>query len=126
MVASKTASLNLTGTPTAASTYSFTVSVTGCAGGVAKKSYVVKTQANAVHVVDLVWKASTTSTITGYNVYRGPDGITWTKINPSLVASTLYDDSTVANTTTYFYAVTAVDVSGNESKKTPGVKAVVP
>lgn len=125
-LSSNSANLNLSGKPTAAANYSFTLSVTGCSGGVAKKSYAVTTQANAVHVVDLAWKASTTTTVTGYNVYRGPDGSTWTKINPSLVASTLYDDSTVANTTTYFYAVTAVDTRGNESKKTAAVKTAVP
>jgi len=120
------ASVNLTGKPTVAGSYSFTVSVTGCSGGAAKKAFIVATQARAVHVVELAWQPSTTTTVTGYNVYRGPDGSTWTKINPSLVASTLFDDSTVANTSTYFYAVTAMDVLGNESKKTPAVKAAVP
>src|SRR5258705_5225255 len=123
---SNSASVNLIGKPTVAGSYSFTVSVTGCSGGVAKKAFIVATQARAVHVVELAWQPSTTSTVTGYNVYRGPDGSTWTKINPSLVASTLFDDSTVANTSTYFYAVTAMDVLGNESKKTAAVKAAVP
>jgi hypothetical protein len=85
----------------------------------------VAIQARAVHVVELAWQPSTTTTVTGYNVYRGPDGSTWTKINPNLVASTLFDDSTVANTSTYSYAVTAMDVLGNESKKTAAVKAAV-
>jgi hypothetical protein len=123
---SNSASVNLIGKPTVAGSYSFTVSVTGCSGGVAKKAFIVATQARALHVVELAWQPSTTSTVTGYNVYRGPDGSTWTKINPSLVASTLFDDSTVANTSTYFYAVTAMDVLGNESKKTAAVKAAVP
>jgi fibronectin type 3 domain-containing protein len=76
--------------------------------------------------VDLHWTPSITADVVGYNVYRGPDGMTWKKINVTLVASSLYSDSTVANKTTYFYSATAVDVNGKESVKTPAVKAVVP
>lgn len=76
--------------------------------------------------MDLSWDASTSKDIAGYNVYRGPDGTKWEKINPSLVAATLYDDSTVANGNTYYYAVAAVDTSGQESSKTPAVKVVIP
>jgi hypothetical protein len=122
----KTTSLDLTGTPASAATYSFTISVTGCGKHVSKMSYEVVIQAAANHVVDLNWKASTSSDIAGYNVYRGPDGSTWEKINASLVASTLYDDSTVANGSTYYYAVTAVDTSAHESSKTAAVEAVIP
>ncbi|MGC2197059.1 MAG: putative Ig domain-containing protein [Terriglobales bacterium] len=125
-VSSTTTSLNLAGTPTTAATYSFAVKVTECGGGVSQTSYKVVIQATANHVVDLNWKASTSSNIVGYNVYRSPDGATWKKINASLIASTLYSDSTVANTTTYYYAATAVDVYGHESSKTAAVKAVIP
>jgi fibronectin type 3 domain-containing protein len=74
----------------------------------------------------LKWKASASNDVAGYNVYRGPNGSTWTKINPSLVGSTLYSDSSVANSTTYYYATTAVDLEGRESVKTAPVKAVIP
>jgi hypothetical protein len=37
-------------------------------------------QASANHVVvDLSWNASTSSNVTGYNLYRTPDGTTWNK-----------------------------------------------
>jgi hypothetical protein len=124
--ATGTTSLDLTGTPARAATYSFTISVTGCGKHVSEMSYKVVIQPAANHVVDLNWKASTTNDVAGYNVYRGPDGTTWRKINVSLVASTLYSDSTVANNSTYYYAVTAVDIYGDESKKTAAVKAVIP
>jgi fibronectin type 3 domain-containing protein len=78
------------------------------------------------HVVDLTWNSSTSSNIAGYNVYRSPDGINWSKINLSLVASTLYDDSTVVNGDTYFYAVTAVNLEGVESVKSTIAKASIP
>jgi hypothetical protein len=125
-VSSTTTSLELAGTPTSAATDSFIVKVTGCGGHVSQVPYKVVIQATANHVVDLNWKASTSSAIVGYNVYRGPDGLTWKEINASLIASTLYSDSTVANSTTYYYATTAVDVDGHESTKSAAVKAVIP
>jgi len=123
-VSSTTTSLNLAGTPTTAATYSFTVKVTGC--GVSKVSYKVVIQASANHVVDLSWTASTSGDVVGYNVYRGPDGATWKRINASVIASTHYGDSTVANRTTYYYATTAVDIYGHESGKSKPAKAVIP
>ena len=123
---STTTALDLNGTPTAAATYAFTVKVTGCAGGVSQASYKVVVQGGVNHIVDLNWKASTTTNVVGYNVYRSPDAATWKKINPALIGSTLYTDSSVANGSTYYYAATAVDVAGNESTKTPPVKAAVP
>ena len=89
-------------------------------------AYGVIIQATANHVVDLSWKASTSTDVTGYNLYRSPDGATWKKINPSLIASTLYADSTVANGSTYYYAATAVDTYGHESSKTTPVKVAIP
>jgi hypothetical protein len=125
--ASKTTkSLAFSGTPKTAGTYSFTEDVTGCGGSHSKRSYQIVVQANANHVVDLTWKPSTTANVVGYNVYRGPDGVTWKRINGSLIGSSLYSDSTVANKTTYYYSATAVDVNGRESIKTPAVKAAIP
>ena len=123
---STTTSLNLIGTPTTAVTYSFTVKVTGCGGGTSQMAYKVVIQATANHVVDLSWKASTSSDVTGYNLYRSPDGATWKKINASLIASTLYADSTVANGSTYYYAATAVDTYGHESSQTAPIRVVIP
>jgi hypothetical protein len=121
-----TESLDLSGTPTEAGTYSFSVTVTGCGGHESTEAYEVVIQATAANVVDLNWDASTSKDIAGYNVYRGPNRTTWSKINPSVVPSTLYSDSTVAAGSTYYYAVTAVSVSGEESGKTPAIKVVVP
>jgi hypothetical protein len=123
---STTTSLNLGGTPTTAGTDSFTVRVTGCGGGASQVAYKAVIQKTANHVVDLSWKASTSSGIAGYNVYRSPDGAAWKKINVSLIASTLYSDSTVSNGSTYYYAATAVDIRSHESSKTAAVKVIVP
>jgi hypothetical protein len=125
-VSSTTTSLDLAGTPTTAATYSFAVKVTACGGVVSQVSYKAVIQATANHVVDLNWTASTSANVVGYNVYRSSDAATWKKINASLIASTLYSDSTVANSTTYYYAASAVDIYSHESSKTAAVKAVVP
>jgi fibronectin type 3 domain-containing protein len=76
--------------------------------------------------VALTWNASS-STVAGYNVYRstvssGP----FTRINSSLVTGLSYTDSTVQNTTTYYYVTTAVDSGGNESAFSNEVSATIP
>lgn len=121
----KPVSMTLSGTPTKAGTSSFSVKVTSC-GHSSTVSYKVTIQASANHVVDLSWNPSTSTDVTGYNIYRSTDGSTWKKVNVSLIASTLYTDSTVANHSTYFYAATSVNISGKESSKTSSIKAVIP
>jgi hypothetical protein len=123
---SNTTSFHLTGIPTKVVTDSFVVKATGCGGGVSQASYKIVIQSTANHVVGLDWNASTSTDVVGYNVYRSPDAATWKKINVSLIGPTLYSDSTVANSSTYYYAATAVDIEGHESRKTSPVKVVVP
>ena len=83
-------------------------------------------QSGAIHVVDLQWKASTSANVAGYNVYRSPDGVSWKRQNVSLIASTLYSDSTVSNSSTYYYAATAVNINGSESGKSSPIKVSIP
>ena len=125
-VSSTTASLNLSGTPTTAASDSLAIKVTGCGGHVSQVLYQVVIQATANHVVALNWNPSTANNVAGYNVYRGLDGATWKRINTGLVPSTLYSDSTVANTSTYYYATTAVDVYGHESNKSASLEVAIP
>jgi len=125
--AANTESLAFSGTPTAAASYSFSVRVKGCGGHVSQASYTVAIQPAPVHVVDLSWIASTSADVAGYNMYRGLDGVNWQKINTGgLIASTLYSDSSVSNSTTYYYAATAVDIYGNESVKSSVIEVAVP
>jgi hypothetical protein len=78
------------------------------------------------HSVALSWTAST-STVSGYNVYRATvSGGPYTKINSSLVTVLTYTDSTVQSGTTYYYVTTAVDSSGNESVDSNQVPASIP
>jgi len=89
-------------------------------------SYKVVIQSTPNHVVGLQWNPSTSSDVAGYNIYRGPDGKSWTKLNVSPAASTAFSDSTVANGSTYYYAATAVDIKGSESTRSNIAKSVIP
>lgn len=81
------------------------------------------------HSVVLTWIASTTLTVTGYNVYRSlVSGTSYVKINSSLVLSPLvsYTDTTPSSGTTYYYVTTAVDATGGESVFSNEVTAIIP
>jgi hypothetical protein len=85
------------------------------------------TGATIQHTVDLSWNASTSTSITGYNVYRATvSGGPYSKINSALDLSMSYGDSTVQSGQTYYYATTAVDSTGAESSYSNQVQAVVP
>jgi fibronectin type 3 domain-containing protein len=83
--------------------------------------------AAAAHSVALSWTPSS-STVSGYNVYRGTasNGPYPTKLNGSLVTAVGYSDSTVVDGTTYYYVVTAVDPSNVESVDSNQATAVIP
>ncbi len=79
----------------------------------------------ATHSVALTWHAS--SGAVGYNIYRGGvSGGPYSMINTALDASTSYTDTNVSAGTTYYYVVTAVDSSTNESGYSNQATAVVP
>ncbi len=66
-------------------------------------------------VVNLDWADNTEPDLASYSVYRSTtSGSGYTQIASGLTASA-YSDTSVANGTTYYYVVTAVDTSGNES-----------
>src|ERR1035438_10205780 len=70
------------------------------------------------HTVDLSWSASTSSNISGYNIYRAVytnSCGSFSIINSVLNTSTLYADSAVVDGTSYCYATTAVNSSNQES-----------
>lgn len=78
------------------------------------------------HSVSLTWTASTSS-VSGYNIYRGTQaGGPYVQINSSLQVSTAYTDSTVQLGTTYYYVVTAVDSTGTESSYSNQASAAIP
>lgn len=78
------------------------------------------------HSVGLSWTAST-SVVVGYNVYRGSQtGGPYQRLNTSLQSASGFTDSSVNSGQTYFYVVTAVDGSGNESAFSNEASALIP
>ena len=67
--------------------------------------------------VALEWSASTERDIAGYNVYRSAvSGGRRRQLTYPPIAATAFTDTRLANGATYYYVVTAVDRSGNESR----------
>ncbi|MDQ7779666.1 MAG: Ig-like domain-containing protein [Planctomycetota bacterium] len=85
-------------------------------------------------IVTLVWNDVPNDTVAGYNVYMNANG--WMKINLTLVPpgppSPSYTATGLTNGVQYFFAVTAVDLAGNEGpfsaavSATPGVTLPAP
>jgi fibronectin type 3 domain-containing protein len=69
----------------------------------------------AAGAVELVWTANTEADLAGYNVYRW-DNQTAQRLNKELVRTPIFRDATSPPGKTLTYYVTAVDLSGNESK----------
>lgn len=66
--------------------------------------------------VVLSWTANSESDLAGYNIYRSTSSTTgFSKINSLLVTAKTYSDSGLTNGATYYYKITAIDTSSNES-----------
>ena len=133
--------ISLPKTITAGQSVSFTVTFTPNAVGTANASLTFASNATNAptvesltgagvapqpHSVDLSWDPSTSADVVGYNIYRQPQGGSFSKINSSLDSSTTYTDNQVLGGQTYIYAVTAVDSSGVESARSAPVQVTVP
>jgi fibronectin type 3 domain-containing protein len=72
-------------------------------------------------LVELYWTANTEPDLAGYKVYRSlTSGSGYAALTPSPIAGTTYIDPVPAPGT-YYYVITAVDASGNESD--PSIEA---
>jgi hypothetical protein len=65
---------------------------------------------------ELVWDANTERDLAGYYVYRHEDREQPTRLNKALLPTPILRDTSVQPGHTYFYQVTAVDLSNNESQ----------
>jgi Abnormal spindle-like microcephaly-assoc'd, ASPM-SPD-2-Hydin len=113
-----------TGTASASASFASTASNTPTAGSLTGTG-----AAAPVHSVSLKWTASTTTGVTSYNVYRaiysGSSCGSYTNVGSSPSSTTAYTDNVVADGTTYCYATTAVDPSG-ESAYSNIIQAMIP
>jgi hypothetical protein len=123
--ASQSVQVYVTYAPTKNGSASAAVSVASNASNTPSES-VSGTGVTPTYSVSLSWTASTSS-VAGYNIYRGTTAGQYTKLNPSLNSTTAYTDNTVAAGVTYYYAATAVNSSGEESSySTPALQVSVP
>jgi hypothetical protein len=81
----------------------------------------------SAHAAALTWTASTTPNVT-YNVYRATasTGPFTTPMNASPITGTTYTDTTVQAGQTYYYVVTAVISSGQESAYSSPASGTIP
>jgi fibronectin type 3 domain-containing protein len=78
------------------------------------------------HSVALSWSPST-STVVGYNAYSATQsGGPYTKMNGTPVAVMSYTDTAVQAGQTYYFVVTSVNSSNEESAYSAEVSALVP
>ncbi|HXJ94063.1 MAG TPA: choice-of-anchor D domain-containing protein [Terriglobia bacterium] len=122
--AGRSTSLSVTFAPTVGGSATGTLTVTSTATG----SPLTETlSGTGTHAVDLSWTASTSSGVTGYNVYRSntSDG-QFSVINTSPVVGTSFEDSNVTAGQTYYYKTTAIGAGGVESDFSNVASAKVP
>jgi hypothetical protein len=67
--------------------------------------------------IDLLWAPDTDADLAGYNVYRRDEAGKAEKMNSQLVKTPAYRDEHIAPGKRYWYAVSAVDLRGNESSQ---------
>lgn len=74
----------------------------------------------------LTWNENKEQDLAGYYVYRSTkSGRDYERLTAKLLIRTTFSDETVKSGATYFYTVTAVDKSGNESARSVEKKAYI-
>jgi Abnormal spindle-like microcephaly-assoc'd, ASPM-SPD-2-Hydin len=129
----QTATLSVSFTPKKAETVSGSVTITSNAAGSPATIQVSGTgvSGNQVssngHSVALSWQGSNSPNIKGYYVYRA-NGATaaYSRLVATPVSGLNYADAAVVSGETYTYAVTAVDLSGQESAYSSPATATIP
>jgi hypothetical protein len=77
--------------------------------------------------LELSWAISPETDLAGYNVYRSEQaGVQGTRLNNDLLPTPAFQDMNTVPGPTYFYSVTAVDRSDNESLASAAVSGTMP
>lgn len=123
--AGQSMSLNVAFSPTQSGQASGTLTFASNASNSQTVDSLTGTGVATQYSVNLSWSPSTSSVV-GYNVYRGTSVGSYSKINSTLDASTTYSDNTVVSGATYYYAATSVNSSGQESGYSTPIQVQVP
>jgi len=124
--AGQTRSFSVDFHPTTAGSFTGSVSL---ASNAANSPTVVMLSGTAVkpYSVNLTWRASTSSGVIGYNVYRRTSSGSYAlPLNSMPVRGTTYTDTNVPGTQTYYYVATAVSSGQVESSHSNEAKVVLP
>jgi hypothetical protein len=78
-----------------------------------------------VNSVEVAWERNTETDFKGYNVYRSVGDGMFEKV-ASLIGAPTFSDTRAEAGKTYRYAISAVDVSGNESGRSEPVSVALP
>lgn len=102
--------ISATFTPSTTSVESANISITDNAVGSPHLLPMAGTGAAAgAHHMDLSWTASSSGSVTGYNVYRGTtNGGPYSLLTPTPITGLTYTDNAVTSGVTYYYVITAV------------------
>ncbi len=124
--AGKSATFTVTFKPSSSGAAAANASFTSNASNPSAQQNLTGTGAAAPqHSVALLWNASSSSVV-GYNVYRGTrSGGPYAQIT-AMNPDTTFVDSTVQSGQTYFYVTRAVDGNGKESANSNQTQAVIP
>ena len=99
-----------------------------CNAAVVQRVIAATLPGGTCHPVSLSWSPSSSQNLAGYNVYRSAtSGSGYVKLNSSPLTGTAYVDASSQPGQTYYYELTSVDVSGNESApSSPPAMAPIP
>jgi hypothetical protein len=122
--AGQSTAFNVFFAPTTTGSLSGTVTATSSASNSPTSVKLSGSGATSTVHANLTWTPSS-STYASFDIYRGTiSGGPYTMINSSLTPS--FTDTTVAPGQTYYYVVTEIDTSGNQSAYSNEVTAVIP
>ena len=76
--------------------------------------------------IDLTWAPNLEGDLAGYNVFRRVEGAQFEKLNKQLVSASSFRDENIEPGRSYIYAVSAVDLRGNESQRSAEASETVP
>ena len=75
--------------------------------------------------IEVAWERSPEPDVAGYRLYRATPDLDWRAVGGQ-TPSANYSDRDVASGVRYRYAVSAVDLKGNESPRSPVVELIAP
>jgi len=80
----------------------------------------------AAGLITLVWDANRENDLAGYRVWRRDEGkAEFVLLTPQAIAETVYTDTAVEKNVRHEYAISAMDRSGNESRKSESVRQII-